>query len=155
MSAAGQLREAGLRATKQRIHVLEIVDQSRHVTVDQVVEECVNRGAPIDLSTAYRTLVALDDAGLITHAHLGSGSPTYHRIDPDPHIHLVCRECDVVDSIPTAQLAPVVDRIKASSGFVVDTGHLVMHGSCANCSQQESTGQPRGKANASERVAQG
>ncbi|MFA7266789.1 MAG: Fur family transcriptional regulator [Candidatus Nanopelagicales bacterium] len=155
MSAAGKLREAGLRATKQRIHVLEIVDQERHVTVDQVVEECAGRGTPIDLSTAYRTLVALDDAGLITHAHLNSGSPTYHRIDPNPHIHLVCRECDAVDSIPAAQLAQVVDQIRVACGFVVDTGHLVMHGNCATCALQKPTEQQRGKAMASEAVAQG
>lgn len=133
MNAAAQLREAGLRATKQRIQVLEIVHSKRHVTVDQVVSECAGQGASIDLSTAYRTLETLNDAGLITHAHLGNKSPTYHRVDEFPHVHLVCRDCDRVGSIPAADLAAVVGTVDSLRGFVVDVSHLVMHGRCAEC----------------------
>lgn len=155
MTAAAQLRDAGLRATKQRIEVLEIVQNKRHVTVDQIVTHSAEYGAAIDLSTAYRTLEALNAAGLITHAHLGNGSPTYHPVDEFPHVHLVCRECHTVGSIPAADLNDVVDAVESLRGFLVDTSHLVMHGRCSACAAAGVTAMPPGKRLAAVDVAQG
>ncbi len=143
-----QLQEVGLRATRQRILVLGIVSSQRHVTVDQVVEASAQAGQTIDLSTAYRVLEALNESGLITHAHLGNGSPTYHSVDDNPHVHLVCRDCQEVGSIPIDQLAEVVDVVKARTGFDVDTSHLVMHGRCAQCASANGNADDSGKPQA-------
>ncbi|MFZ1653074.1 MAG: transcriptional repressor [Candidatus Nanopelagicales bacterium] len=132
---AEQLRARGHRATSQRILVLEVIAEVRHATPDQVFAEAGRRGSAIDLSTVYRTLELLDDVGLITHAHLGQGSPTYHSIDERPHIHLVCRRCDRVSQIDAATLDPMVSAVAEQSGFIADVGHLVLHGVCGDCAK--------------------
>ncbi|GAA2924325.1 hypothetical protein GCM10020221_20370 [Streptomyces thioluteus] len=47
----------------------------------------------VNISTVYRTLELLEELGLVSHAHLGHGAPTYHLADRHDHIHLVCRDC--------------------------------------------------------------
>ena len=36
------------------------------------------RAAGVNISTIYRTLELLEDVGLVSHAHLSHGAPTYH-----------------------------------------------------------------------------
>jgi len=128
-----QLRRAGLRATTQRLLVLELVNEHRHLNVDELTLAASDTGESLDLSTAYRTLEVLDEAGLVTHAHLNSGAPTYHAVDVIPHIHLVCRGCGSVGSVSVEQVEPVIGAVSAATGFLPDLRHLVLHGSCANC----------------------
>jgi len=130
-----RLRAVGLRSTIQRRTVLEALFEARHATVDQLAI-AVQRTLPdVSLSTIYRTLEALDESGLVTHAHLQHGAPTYHSIDADPHVHLVCRECGRIDEAPPGAGEVLAEQLRLSVGFVVDLAHLAVHGRCAGCAQ--------------------
>lgn len=143
---ADQLRASGYRATSQRVLVLAVIAELRHATPDQVLVEARRRGSAIDLSTVYRTLELLDEVGLITHAHLGHGSPTYHSVDERPHIHLVCRRCNRVSQVDAATLDPMVSAVAEQSGFVADVGHLVLHGVCGECAEADPGADPSTRA---------
>ncbi len=128
-----QLRRAGLRATSQRLLVLELVNRERHLNVEGLTRSAQEAGAALDLSTAYRTLEALNEAGLVTHAHLGAGPPTYHAVDAVPHIHLVCRSCGSIGSVAAEKVEPALKAVSTATGFTADLRHLVMHGVCTAC----------------------
>lgn len=135
-----RLRAVGLRRTSQRRAVLQALEELRHATVDEVAAHVQRRLPDVSLSTVYRTLEALDEVGLVTHAHLHHGSPTYHTVDDDPHIHLVCSTCGRVQQQPVEVALPLAEAVRATLGFVVDLTHLALHGRCAQC----VTGSPDG-----------
>jgi Fur family ferric uptake transcriptional regulator len=127
------LRGAGLRSTGQRRAVLSAIHELQHATVDELAAH-VQRGMPeVSLSTVYRILETLDEAGLVTHAHLHHGSPTWHVVDGDPHLHLVCSDCGGVQQQPVDLAEQLVAEARAGLGFEVDLRHLVLHGRCADC----------------------
>ena len=77
---AGQLLDAlradGLRVTAPRRaicqalaqgHDLHLTATTLHVAAEEVL------GSAIDISTVYRTIDALEQAGLLHHVHLGHG----------------------------------------------------------------------------------
>jgi Fur family ferric uptake transcriptional regulator len=128
-----RLRGAGLRSTGQRRAVLRAIDELRHATVDELAAE-VQRSMPeVSLSTVYRTLETLDEAGLVTHAHLHHGSPTWHVVDAEPHLHLVCASCGEVQQQPVGIALGLAGTVDEALGFAVDLRHLVLHGTCADC----------------------
>ncbi len=130
-----RLREAGLRSTGQRRAVLAALDRLRHAAVDELAEE-VQRSLPeVSLSTVYRTLETLDEVGLVTHAHLHHGSPTYHSVDDEPHIHLVCSDCGAVGQQPVDVAVGLAEAVRARVGFRADLRHLTLHGRCAACAE--------------------
>ena len=138
MSAAAvdwdaRLRAAGLRSTSQRRAVLGALDELGHATVDELAAHVQRELPDLSLSTVYRTVEALDEVGLVTHAHLHHGTPTYHRVDDDPHVHLVCRRCAAVESLPASIAAELVGSVRETSGFAVDVTHLALHGVCGRC----------------------
>jgi Fur family ferric uptake transcriptional regulator len=72
--------------------------------------------------------------GLVTHAHIGHGAPTYHAVDDHVHIHLVCDTCGSVQSLDAAIAEAFLDDLRRSTGFVTDVSHVALHGQCSSCS---------------------
>lgn len=128
-----RLRSAGLRSTIQRRAVLQALFEERHATVDQLAAAVQQSHPDVNLSTIYRTIEALDEVGLVTHAHLHHGSPTYQSVDEPPHIHMVCTRCGRVDQQPAAVAAGLADELRNRAGFTMDVAHLAVHGLCAEC----------------------
>ena len=73
-----RLRSQGYRITPQRQLVLEAVYALRHGTPDEILAEVQRHASGVNLSTIYRALEVLEEVGLVTHAHIGHGAPTYH-----------------------------------------------------------------------------
>jgi Fur family transcriptional regulator, ferric uptake regulator len=128
-----RLREHGFRITPQRQLVLEAVEQLRHGTPEEILVEVQRTASGVNLSTIYRTLEVLEDVGLVTHAHIGHGPPTYHAVDEDTHIHLVCDRCKKVQSVPASTAGPFVKALEKEYGFRTDISHVSVHGLCADC----------------------
>ncbi|MDP9393254.1 MAG: transcriptional repressor [Actinomycetota bacterium] len=127
------LRQRGYRLTPQRQLVLEAVEALRHATPDDICAE-VRRTAPsVNISTVYRTLELLEELGLVTHAHLGHGPPTYHAATDEDHLHLVCRECGSVTEVPVDTADPLVGRLADEHGFDTDVQHFAVYGRCRGC----------------------
>ena len=134
-SPADALRSRGLRLTAQRQLVLEAVYALGHATPDQVHSAVSRTAAGVNITTVYRTLELLEELGLVTHAHLSHGSPTYHAVGEDQHVHLVCRDCGAVEEVSPAVLDGLVATLADSRGFQVDIGHVALFGVCAGCAK--------------------
>lgn len=131
-----RLRDQGFRITPQRQLVLEAVGKLRHGTPEEILVEVQRTATGVNLSTVYRTLEVLEDVGLVTHAHIGHGPPTYHSVDEDVHIHLVCDRCATVLSVPASVAEEFVGRLDSSYGFRTDISHVSVHGLCQSCTDR-------------------
>jgi Fur family ferric uptake transcriptional regulator len=130
---ADQLRARGLRLTAQRQLVLQAVYKLGHATPDQVHAEVARTAAGVNITTVYRTLELLEELGLITHAHLSHGPPTYHKVSDELHVHLVCRACGDVDDVPADELSGLAQLLQERKSFLVDMGHVALFGVCGGC----------------------
>lgn len=96
-SPSARLRAVGLRATPQRIAILEAVHEAQHPTVESLWSAVKERG--IALPTVYRTLDSLERAGLILRTSLREGNWTLHLADEADHAHSICTECGGVTDL--------------------------------------------------------
>ena len=129
-----RLRRGGYRITPQRQLVLEAVERLRHGTPEELLAEVQRTASGVNLSTIYRNLEVLEEVGLVTHAHIGHGAPTYHAVDDHVHIHLVCDRCESVQSLDAEVASDFLDDLRRSTGFVTDVSHVALHGQCSTCS---------------------
>lgn len=127
------LRRRGYRLTPQRQLVLQAVDELEHATPEEVLTAVRRTAAGVNISTVYRTLDLLEELGLVSHAHLGHGAPTYHLASRDQHMHLVCRDCDEVIETDVALAEPFVESLRRAHGFETDMKHFAIFGRCASC----------------------
>jgi Fur family ferric uptake transcriptional regulator len=134
----GALRSEGYRLTPQRQLVLEAVQSLGHATPDEVLREVQERATGVNASTVYRTLDVLEKTGLVSHAHLGHGAPTYHPTTAPVHVHLVCRECGWIGEADPGVAEGFVTALDQAQGFETDLRHLTAFGRCARCRAVES-----------------
>jgi Fur family transcriptional regulator, ferric uptake regulator len=138
------LRRRGYRLTPQRQLVLQAVDALEHATPDDILGEVRRTAAGVNISTVYRTLELLEELGLVSHAHLGHGAPTYHLAHRHRHMHLVCRDCARVIEADVAVAAAFTEQLRETFGFRTDMKHFAIFGRCAECSARvaEAGGDP-------------
>lgn len=134
------LRQRGYRLTPQRQLVLEAVDTLEHATPDAILVEVRKTASGVNISTVYRTLELLEELGLVSHAHLGHGAPTYHLADRHHHIHLVCRDCDDVIEADVKVAAEFTAKLRETFGFETDMKHFAIFGRCRDCARKGSAG---------------
>lgn len=134
---ADLLRSRGLRLTAPRQLVLEAVYELGHSTPDRIHSAVAGRAAGVNITTVYRTLDLLEELGLVTHAHLSHGAPTYHPAGEQQHAHLVCRQCGTIDEMPAAALGGLLTDLRTRSGFRLDVGHVALFGLCGRCAGEE------------------
>ena len=135
-SLIAALRERGVRVTRPRRAVCEVIAASHgiHLTAAAIHERAGTNGTPHpDLSTIYRTLDVLEDAGLVYHSHMGHGPAVYHLADEQPHQHLICRSCGRTVSIRDRDLAEITREITELTGFTVEAEHFALSGLCRDC----------------------
>jgi Fur family ferric uptake transcriptional regulator len=132
LDLATQLRSRGLRVTPQREQVLAAVRELGHATPEQIGE----RVPGVDVTTVYRTLELLEEIGLVRHAHLGHGPPSYRPAEDD-HIHVVCHTCGKVVDADPGLVDDMADRLRAERGFVLDRSHFTVFGRCRECTEAE------------------
>ena len=137
-----ELRARGYRLTPQRGMVLEAVQQLQHATPDEVVSYLRERASGINVSTVYRTLDLLESLGLVTHAHLAHGAPTYHVAAAPEHAHVVCRGCEGVTEVSAATVATLVQALSDELGFRTEVSHLTVFGTCADCQDRGQQAKP-------------
>jgi Fur family transcriptional regulator, ferric uptake regulator len=134
MSAADEaLREAGLRATRQRLSVLALLrDRPDAVTAQELHAELRAQGAGVGLATVYRTLTALAEVGFLD-VFANQGEQAFRLCAKAHHHHLVCERCNLVQELPAEEVERWVHDAAARYGFEV-TGHRAdIVGLCAAC----------------------
>ncbi|WP_256105683.1 transcriptional repressor [Streptomyces sp. ODS05-4] len=127
------LRQRGYRLTPQRQLVLEAVDVLGHATPDDILTEVRRTASGVNISTVYRTLELLEQLGLVSHAHLGHGAPTYHLADRHHHLHLVCRDCTEVIEADVSVATEFTEKLRETFGFDTDLKHFAIFGRCGDC----------------------
>jgi Fur family transcriptional regulator, iron response regulator len=97
----GMLRESGLRPTRQRIALADILyaDGNRHVSAEQLHEEALRARVPVSLATVYNTLHQFTEAGLLREVAV-DGSKTYFDTNTSDHHHFFLEDENRVVDIP-------------------------------------------------------
>ncbi|MQT13214.1 transcriptional repressor [Rhizobiales bacterium Sp-1] len=100
-SVRSMLREAGLRPTRQRLALAEILyaKGNRHVSAEQLHEEALTARVPVSLATVYNTLHQFTEAGLLREVAV-DGTKTYFDTNTSDHHHFFIETANSVIDIP-------------------------------------------------------
>src|SRR5271154_463065 len=102
LTAAEELRGAGLRVTAVRVALLETVRHGDHLGVEAVAAGVRERVGHVSLQAVYEALHALTAARLVRRIEPAGGAPRYEGRVGDNHHHLVCRLCGAVADVDCA-----------------------------------------------------
>ena len=133
------LRENGLKYTKQREVLLEILYNSdRHFTPEALHAEVKAKYPKLNvgIATVYRTLNLLEDSGMATSISFGAQGKKFELAHRDHHDHLICKNCNKIVEFEDHSIEKKQVNIAKANGFTL-TGHLMqLYGICNDCAKK-------------------
>jgi Fur family ferric uptake transcriptional regulator len=127
---------AGLRSTRQRAAIAHALAHSTAFrTAQELHDELRAAGARVGLTTVYRTLQALADAGELDVLRNIEGEAIYRRCaNEEHHHHLVCRGCGTSVEIGSNAVERWATQTARRHGFTAVTHTAEVYGLCGACS---------------------
>ena len=92
-----------------------------------------DRGERVGLTTVYRTLQGLADAGEVDVMRLPGGEHLYRRCSEGHHHHLVCRICGRTVEVEGPAVETWAERVAARHGYVDVSHTMEIFGTCPGC----------------------
>lgn len=134
----GRLAEFGIRYTRGRRTVVEAL--SRADGPRSAAELSMAIGPAIPLSSLYRTLAVLEEAGVLSPHYSSPGLTRYELAEwlSGHHHHLVCINCGLVEDLPASdsvekRLQEIVSGVALAAAFKETNHALEIEGQCARC----------------------
>lgn len=147
----GSLKKKGVRVTRQRRILLELIDRSgRHLDAEQLYKLAQERDPRINRVTVYRTLKMLKQGQLVDELdlmHYEGDQHYYETRMKQEHAHMVCLRCGRVEEFFGEPLRKLRRQIETDFGFQILVARTEVGGYCAHCQalrvreMQEAAGQ--------------
>lgn len=129
------LKRVGLKNTKHRNDILEIIDNSdQPINAEQIFFQLKNKKVDINLSSVYRILESLVSKNLLLKSNIPGASKALYELNRSEHIHyLICSSCKKMFSVAGCPIEEYEKQIASEKDFEI-TGHkLEIYGICKEC----------------------
>ena len=136
------LKQKGYKLTPQRRAIVDVIieKEGEHLTAEEIYDEVKKICPDIGLATVYRTVLLLEEIGVIFKLDLNDGCSRYelvHSEEEHRHHHLVCNECKAVFEVQDDLLDELEYRIENTYGFKILDHSVKFFGICANCCKKQ------------------
>lgn len=126
--------------TRQREVILEFLknSNSRHVSIEEVLEHLKAAGEKVGRTTIYRYMEKLTEEGVLRKYFIEEGAGAcYQYVDSaqgcHEHFHLKCLKCGKLLHVECDYLNQIGKHIRDYHGFEVDNTKTVFYGICKDC----------------------
>jgi Fur family transcriptional regulator, ferric uptake regulator len=134
-----RLRQGGQKLTPRRKSLLEILRAAVHpLTIYEILEQ----DSELAISSAYRNLTVLEQAGLVHRVITREPFARYELAEEltEHHHHVVCSSCGLVRDLPSdinvERLMRAAGARATDMGFTPATHRLDIVGLCAECAKE-------------------
>jgi Fur family ferric uptake transcriptional regulator len=113
-----------------------IENEGKHLTAEEIYDLVKIDCPEIGLATVYRTILLLEELGILSKIDLGDNCSRYelvHEEESHQHHHLVCTECGEIIEVEDDLLDALEDNIESKHNFKIINHSLKFFGICSNC----------------------
>ncbi|NLC69416.1 MAG: transcriptional repressor [Clostridiaceae bacterium] len=133
-----ELKSRGLRFTAQRRAILNTMmeNQRKHLSPEEIYDIVKVNSPDIGVATIYRTLLILEDMGLVRKINLDDGKGRYElnkNQEDHHHHHLICEKCGSVSEVKYDLLEQLEEQILKENEFLVTNHSVKFYGYCKDC----------------------
>ena len=131
------LRQRGVRLTRQRQILLDLIDQSgQHLDAEALYQLAKAKDPKLNRVTVYRTLKLLKTGGLVDELDLMHHAGDQHYYETrlkQEHAHVICLRCGRIEEFFGEPLQELRDQIESHFGFQIVLARTEVGGYCSHC----------------------
>lgn len=137
MNFSNTLKTNNLKLTPQRLAILEIIDKSRHITIENIFKKVKKSFPSISLATVYKNINTMYDEAHIINRVQSTPSEIYYEITKERHSHFVCSNCDKIFDIHIDVDSNINDKLLQNQDISqIDSYETIVRGVCSKCSNK-------------------
>jgi Fur family peroxide stress response transcriptional regulator len=126
-------RREGLKLTHQRLEIFrELASRYDHPSAEAIYKEVQLRIPTISLDTVYRTLLTLEECGLIARMHAFDDRARFDA-NLSAHQHLACSECKRIEDFSWEAFEDTGLPAELEDWGDIRSKHVVLRGVCNDC----------------------
>ena len=110
MSHVDILKLHSLKATPQRLCVLDVLEEHGHVTLENIERFTKLKFPTLSLSTIYRNINEMLKKEILSEVKIAN-KKEYYEITKENHTHLICSKCGKIEDFQTIAKNHVVDGL--------------------------------------------
>jgi len=130
---AALLKESGLKATFQRMNILEVIEKHGHMSVDDIYAEVIKVHPSLSLATIYKNIILMQENGILVEVPIAGKKSKYELAKID-HMHLICTECgEVEDMNCMTSTDKIFHELTDKEHFKLDRRQVNLYGVCESC----------------------
>ena len=127
-----RMKQAGLRHTPQRSHIVELLLELSHPTAEQIYAAMSETFPYVSQATVYSTLKKLKELGIVSELTYGDKSSHFELADDD-HWHFNCKVCGEIYDLEASE-ADALMKVGSNNGvFQVEGYRVEFYGVCSKC----------------------
>ncbi|GAA0683799.1 MULTISPECIES: Fur family transcriptional regulator [Clostridium] len=132
------LKNKGYKLTPQRRSIVDTIieNEGSHLTVEEIYDKVKIQCPEIGLATVYRTVMLLEEMGIVYKLDLDDGCSRYELVHEDElhrHHHLICTKCGKVIEVEGDLLENLEAKIEKQYNFKINDHSVKFFGICENC----------------------
>jgi len=125
------LKDNNLKATPQRLSIVEELYNHGHMNIDQLYQSMLSKFPSISLATIYKNINTMIEICFISEVKIPNTKSVY-ELTKQEHSHIVCSECGEVMDI-TLDVSKLCDQAKAKSHYTLKHTSIIFDGICPSC----------------------
>lgn len=131
------LKDKGYKATPARLAILDIFSKNKTpLNAEMIYKKTlkIKNLKKINEATIYRTLLSLEESGLLKKINLRKNS-SYFELNNTHHHHIVCTKCDRIEDFENKELEKIIGRVveKSSKFSNIKEHSIELFGLCRMC----------------------
>ncbi|WP_294954085.1 transcriptional repressor [Sulfurovum sp.] len=133
------LKENGLKATFQRVNILEVIEKHGHMSVEDIYEEVTKVHPSLSLATIYKNIILMQENAILTEVPIAGKKSKYELAKAD-HMHFICTECGTVeDKMCLDQTDVIFHQLSEEKHFKLKQRQVNLYGICEKCQIKEAS----------------
>lgn len=129
----GILKQHGLKETKTRVEILELLEKESPLSAEQIFERLKNN--KLKISSIYRNLSTFSEAGILIRT-VGLDNISYYQLNKEQHLHQIhCENCGSIEVIDHGPLIEIEKDIERKTGYKITDHSFEFSGICKDCQE--------------------
>ena len=121
------LQEAGLKSTLPRLKIMEILENGRHLSAEEIYRDLIANNYDVGLATVYRVLTQFESAGILMKQNFEDNYSVYELVSEDHHDHMVCIDSGEVIEFKNDLIEEEQEKIAQKHGYKIVDHKLVLY----------------------------
>ena len=121
------LQEAGLKSTLPRLKIMEILENGRHLSAEEIYRDLIASNYDVGLATVYRVLTQFENAGIVIKHSFEASKSVYELNDHNHHDHMVCVDSGDIIEFHDEIIETRQEEIAKKHGFKLVDHSMVLY----------------------------